>query len=211
MKDGCKNHTASHKTMLVVCICAAFFLWITALTSNRTGDSEEFRPIIGDPPYRIAIDAGHGGSDPGASGVVLEKEMTAQTSDALLGWLQNDANYIPLTSRDSYETTANPSERAERINAQSPDLLLSIHGNATSEGSTASGFECYPTVPGRTWHRESLYFAPAFWQMECRRLVQNCAEMGEYDTFIIREKQSSWWNLPIQKCGKNEASRYWKM
>ena len=26
-------------------------------------------------------------------------------------------------------------------------------------GSTAAGFECYPAVPGRTWHQESFYFA----------------------------------------------------
>ena len=85
--------------------------------------------------------------------------MTAATSDALLIWLEADPNFIPLTSRDSYDATAKPSERAEAINAQSPDLLLSIHGNSAPEGSTASGFECYPSVPGRTWHKESYYFA----------------------------------------------------
>ena len=37
--------------------------------------------------------------------------------------------------------------------------MLSIHGNSAPEGSTASGFECYPSVPGRTWHKESYYFA----------------------------------------------------
>ena len=70
-----------------------------------------------------------------------------------------DPNYIPLRSRESYDATAKPSERAEAINAQSPQLLLSIHGNSAPEGSAASGFECYPSVPGRTWHQESYYFA----------------------------------------------------
>ena len=45
------------------------------------------------------------------------------------------------------------------MSAQSPQLLLSIHGNSAPEGSTAAGFECYPSVPGRTWHQESYYFA----------------------------------------------------
>ena len=107
----------------------------------------------------VCIDAGHGGSDPGARGVVEEKEMTAQTSEALLALLEADPNYIPLRSRESYDVTAKPSERAEAINAQSPQLLLSIHGNSAPEGSTAAGFECYPSVPGRTWHQESYYFA----------------------------------------------------
>ena len=86
--------------------------------------------MVGDPPYRVCIDAGHGGSDPGARGVVEEKEMTAQTSEALLALLEADPNYIPLRSRESYDATAKPSERAEAINAQSPQLLLSIHGNS---------------------------------------------------------------------------------
>ena len=115
--------------------------------------------MVGDPPYRVCIDAGHGGSDPGARGVVEEKEMTAQTSEALLALLEADPNYIPLRSRESYDVTAKPSERAGAINAQSPQLLLSIHGNSAPEGSTAAGFECYPSVPGRTWHQESYYFA----------------------------------------------------
>ena len=83
--------------------------------------------------------------------------MTAQTSEALLALLEADPNYIPLRSRERYDITAKPSERAESINAQSPQLLLSIHGNSAPEGSAASGFECYPSVPGRTWHQESYY------------------------------------------------------
>ena len=145
------------------CFSAAFFLWKAALAGphwgSSGGDEDDFRPVVGDPPYRVAVDAGHGGSDPGARGVVEEKEMTAATSAALLVWLEADPNFIPLTSRDSYDTTAKPSERAQTVNAQSPDLLLSIHGNSAANGSTASGFECYPTVPGRTWHNESFYFA----------------------------------------------------
>ena len=90
---------------------------------------------------------------------MTESEMTAQTAQDLLAWLEADANYIPLISRESYDVTAKPSERAAAIHAQNPDLMLSIHGNSAPEGSNASGFECYPSVPGRTWHKESYYFA----------------------------------------------------
>ena len=61
--------------------------------------------------------------------------------------------------RESFEVTATPAQRAAAASAQSPQLLLSIHGNSAANGSTASGFECYPAVPGRTWHQESFYFA----------------------------------------------------
>ena len=118
---------------------------------------ELFRPEVGDPPYTIAVDAGHGGDDPGATGMVVERDMTAATAEALLRWLNADPHYIPVTTRDGYDVTANPTQRAQRANSQNPDLLLSIHGNSAS--TEAAGFECYPITPGRTWHRESVYFA----------------------------------------------------
>ncbi len=138
----------------------ADWAWWPAASAPTTGEpDEDFRPEVGDPPYTIAVDAGHGGTDPGATGVVVEREMTAATADALLAWLEADPNYLPVTTRENYEVTATPAERVERSNSQNPDLLLSIHGNSAAAGSTASGFECYPITPGRSWHRESVYFA----------------------------------------------------
>ena len=146
-------------------LCFGLFLWRAALELNAPAESavsvsaEDFRPVVGDPPYRVAVDAGHGGSDPGARGVVEEKQVTAATAAALLQWLEEDSNYIPLQTRESFDATATPAQRAAAANAQSPQLLLSIHGNSAANGSTAAGFECYPAVPGRTWHQESFYFA----------------------------------------------------
>ena len=146
-------------------LCFGLFLWKAALELNAPAESavsvsaEDFRPVVGDPPYRVAVDAGHGGNDPGARGVVEEKQVTAATAAALLQWLEEDSNYIPLQTRESFDATATPAQRAAAASAQSPQLLLSIHGNSAPEGSAASGFECYPSVPGRTWHQESYYFA----------------------------------------------------
>ena len=146
-------------------LCFGLFLWKAALELNAPAESavsvsaEDFRPVVGDPPYRVAVDAGHGGNDPGARGVVEEKQVTAATAAALLQWLEQDPNYIPLQTRESFDATATPAQRAAVASAQSPQLLLSIHGNSAANGSTAAGFECYPAVPGRTWHQESFYFA----------------------------------------------------
>ena len=157
-------------TALVLCFCTlafvfAGFLWQEALrTSTQVPErqiisDDDFRPQVGDPPYRVAIDAGHGGSDPGARGVVEEKDVTAATASALLQWLEQDSNYIPLQTRESFDVTATPAERAAAARAQAPQLLLSVHANSAANGSTAAGFECYPSVPGRTWHAESFYSA----------------------------------------------------
>lgn len=164
-----RRRSLSVGTLLSVVVCifcfgTALLLWKAALSgqpsASKTGEqSNSFRPSVGLPPYRVAIDAGHGGTDPGAIGLVQESEMTAQTAQTLFELLEADPNYIPLLSRESYDLTAIPSERAEAIRALEPELLLSIHGNSAPEGTDASGFECYPTVPGRTWHQESFYFA----------------------------------------------------
>ena len=149
----------------VLMLCFGLFLWKAALELNAPAEpavssaEDDFRPVVGDPPYRVAIDAGHGGNDPGARGVVEEKQVTAATAAALLQWLEEDSNYIPLQTRESFDETATPAQRAAAASTQSPQLLLSIHGNSAANGSTASGFECYPAVPGRTWHQESFYFA----------------------------------------------------
>ena len=114
-------------------------------------------PGVGAPPSPFAVGAGHGGDAPGAPGVVVGRDMPAAPAEALLRWLNADPHYIPVTTRDGYDVTANPTQRAQRANSQNPDLLLSIHGNSAS--TEAAGFECYPITPGRTWHRESVYFA----------------------------------------------------
>ena len=162
------QHRLLHGLLLVFAVLmlgSGLFLWKAALELNAPAEpavsatEDDFRPVVGDPPYRVAIDAGHGGSDPGARGVVDEKQVTAATAAALLQWLEQDSNYIPLQTRESFDATATPAQRAAAASAQSPQLLLSIHGNSAANGSTASGFECYPAVPGRTWHQESFYFA----------------------------------------------------
>ena len=161
------SHKIKNVIILIFCGAAIWFgcsLWHAARTLQTAHPAEsiageEFRPQVGDPPYRVVIDAGHGGADPGARGVVEEKNMTAATAAELIRLLQQDANYIPLQTRNSFDETATPAQRAARASEQSPQLLLSIHGNSAANGSTASGFECYPSVPGRTWHQESYYFA----------------------------------------------------
>lgn len=211
------------RTALTLCFCVlAFvfsaFLWREALrvSSQEQGSvsasGEAFRPQVGDPPYRVAIDAGHGGNDPGARGVVEEKDMTAATASVLLAWLEQDPNYIPLRTRDAFDQTATPAERAAAANAQAPQLLLSIHGNSAANGSSATGFECYPSVPGRTHGMRRVITLLRNWQRGCRTPERTCVGAAASVTFIIWKMiRSSWWRVPIPKCVQNGASHCWRM
>ena len=151
--------------VLILCFIGVSFglyLWQSAFSIGQTSptvDDDDFRPAVGEPPYRIVIDAGHGGSDPGARGVVQESEMTVATAEALSAWLERDPNYIPLTTRESYDSTAKPAERAAAANAQDPDLLLSVHGNSAPKAPAQPGLNVIRLFRDEQYHQESYYFA----------------------------------------------------
>lgn len=214
------SHVLKNTVILLFCAVGIWFgssLWHAALTLQTAQPAEsiageEFRPQVGDPPYRVVIDAGHGGADPGARGVIEEKDMTAATASELIRLLQQDSNFIPLQTRDSFDETATPAQRAARADEQAPQLLLSIHGNSAANGSTASGFECYPAVPGRTWHIRKAFTLRSCLPKECRLQEHLCVGAGESDTFIIwKTIRSNWWKVPTPRCVQSEALRCWKM
>lgn len=110
------------------------------------------------PPYTVAIDAGHGGSDTGAQGVVEESAITEATVGYLESWLLQDENYTPVRTH-AYDTFLENTERAATANQARAALLLSVHGNSDPYSEQSYGFECYPQPPGRTHHEASLCFA----------------------------------------------------
>ena len=113
----------------------------------------------------IAIDPGHGGTDPGSEGSGLwEYEMTWQVANELVYLLEQDGRYAPVLttteeeSQNSDMPRVEPAERAQRANDAGAVLLFSIHGNSDPSG-TASGFECYAIPPGPQYHDESVALA----------------------------------------------------
>mgnify|MGYP000102159798 CR=1 FL=1 len=108
-------------------------------------------------PYTVALDAGHGGADVGAEGVIQEVALTEQTVAALQTLLEEDGRFRVVLSRKAGEG-ATVTERNHKFRRRHPDLMLSVHGNA-SDSSSANGFECYPSPPGYENHEERLAFA----------------------------------------------------
>lgn len=113
----------------------------------------------------IAIDPGHGGTDPGSEGSGLwEYEMTWLVANELVDLLEQDGRYAPVLtiteeeSQNSDMPRVEPAERAQRANDAGAVLLFSIHGNSEPSG-TADGFECYAIPPGQEYHDESVALA----------------------------------------------------
>ena len=70
--------------------------------------------------YKIVIDAGHGGDDPGASGNgIIEKDLTLKISQYMYDLFREKG--IPVTMTRTTDETLNPDERVDRI--------LSAYGN----------------------------------------------------------------------------------
>lgn len=84
--------------------------------------------------YKVVLDAGHGGSDPGAIGIngLREKDVNWDITQKVRDELIAKGYEVVLTrTDDSYWSLA---ERVEFTNAQKADLFVSIHANAHPGG-----------------------------------------------------------------------------
>jgi N-acetylmuramoyl-L-alanine amidase len=89
----------------------------------------------------IVIDAGHGGSDFGASKEGLtEKSLTEIISNKIQNRNENEDVKIHFTRTN--DTFIDLSERAKIVNSYQPDLAISLHFNA-NKNIEANGFEIY--------------------------------------------------------------------
>ena len=91
--------------------------------------------------YKVVIDAGHGGTDPGASGNgIIEKALTLEISNYMYERLKNLG--IPVKITRTTDETLSPTERVERVlDAYGNDpnvIVVSNHINAGG-GDGSSG------------------------------------------------------------------------
>lgn len=89
-------------------------------------------PILDIKKIRIAIDAGHGGENTGATGAssgILEKEYTLKIAKQLQLVL-NKAGVKNVFMTRTKDTTLDMPQRIQMLKAYNPDLLISIHLNS---------------------------------------------------------------------------------
>ena len=97
---------------------------------------------------KVAIDAGHGGSNVGARGVsgrVTEKEYNLIIANLLAERLRSHGANVFMTRTS--DQTISMDDRLKRIQAFQPDIMLSIHLNASAR-DTVNGVSTYYRYPG---------------------------------------------------------------
>jgi N-acetylmuramoyl-L-alanine amidase len=106
---------------------------------------------------KIAIDAGHGGDNIGATGTktgIKEKEYTLLMAKALEKSLKLKKAKVFMTREK--DTTLSMFERIQMLNAESPDLLVSIHLNSSSKDSTNGASTYYRYIGFRALSQSIL-------------------------------------------------------
>jgi N-acetylmuramoyl-L-alanine amidase len=124
---------------------------------------------------RIAIDAGHGGSNTGAAGMksrVLEKDYTLLIAKRLESELKRKGNRSLFMTR-SVDTTLDMPERIRMLKEWDPDVLISIHLNSSSKDS----------IKGTSTYHRHIGFAPLSESILKRMLELGLAEFGNVGHF----------------------------
>jgi N-acetylmuramoyl-L-alanine amidase len=94
-------------------------------------------PVLSLNKLKIAIDAGHGGDNTGASGVrtrILEKNYTLKIAKELEKALKKEKATVFMTRRK--DTSLSMAERIMMLREQTPNFLISIHLNSSDKNST---------------------------------------------------------------------------
>ncbi len=94
--------------------------------------------------YKVVIDPGHGGSDPGAVGIngLRETDIVLEVSKSVSGFLIKKGVKTLLTR--NYERTLDLQPRVNKANDSRADAFVSIHANATrGKRKDVNGLETY--------------------------------------------------------------------
>lgn len=91
--------------------------------------------------YKICIDPGHGGTDPGAvNGAAREKDIVLDVGLKLKALLEKAGHKVVMTREHDFYAT--PIAKAQVANAAEADIFISLHCNGHTQ-ETANGTEVW--------------------------------------------------------------------
>lgn len=133
--------------------------FVTSWLPNHTGAAPVVAPSIEevmarrvDPeqPWRVVIDPGHGGRDPGTIGNRRqEKDIVLAIGRELRNALRDETRFEAYLTRDT-DVYVPHDERSAYAVERGGDLFVSIHANSVPSASSARGFETYFLGPARS-------------------------------------------------------------
>jgi N-acetylmuramoyl-L-alanine amidase len=154
--------------------------WGYSLSYDSTGRKLVMRvrrqpPVLDIRKLRIAIDAGHGGDNAGASGVnsnILEKDYTLLIAEQLRKTLKAAGVKNVFMTRTT-DTSLSMPERIAMLKAYDPHLLVSIHLNSANSD----------TVQGTSTYYRYIGFRPLSMAIFDRMLTLGLREFGNVGSF----------------------------
>ena len=164
-----------------VLLFALVALAVTRCTPRRT----EIPQTRADTAFTVCVDAGHGGSDNGASWEGrLEKEDNLRLAEALKQALEDRNVGVIMTRSD--DSTLSLEERVEIANAEQADLFISLHRNAAEAGN---GVELWVAqgVSEPTWdYAEALRAALVEVGVQKDRGIRSGTQSGNGSYYVLR-------------------------
>ena len=124
---------------------------------------------------KIAIDAGHGGTNGGTDGVTthaIEKEFTLLFAKAFEKYLRT-LGFKNIVQTRTFDTTLNNTDRVVFLQQQNPDLLFSFHLNSSSKAE----------VSGTSTYYKHIGFRPLTTAILKRMLAIKMNEYGNIGSF----------------------------
>lgn len=146
-----------HKKSLVmfITVCAVLIVGIIAYMTAK--DVLQEVSVKGSKKYRIVVDSGHGGIDPGKVGIngAYEKDINLAIALFLKEELQEAGCEVIMTREtdtglynetDSSKKIADLKRRVELMNNEKPDAIVSIHQNSFTQESSKGAQVFYQTT-----------------------------------------------------------------
>lgn len=129
----------------------SMYEWSTSISANpapsraQSGEPRNDSATLPDssPRFKIVIDPGHGGKDPGAEGASGKREhlYTLSLATKVFDLLREEPQFEPYMTRTD-DTFIELGDRAKLANDLGADAFVSIHGNTYTEPNV-SGTESY--------------------------------------------------------------------
>ena len=141
---------------------------------------ETYSPFV--KGIKIFIDPGHGGTERGAKGLVMEADINLKVSLALKGYLE-EAGAIVMISRDK-DTTVALADRSKMANKSGCDIFISVHHNAPGakeDKATNYTSTYYHALETDYEHNECNRDMARYIQRDLSYAMRNSGGLGSFD------------------------------